>query len=155
MSDIMHSRTRRSSRLVLSIAATALLVLATSATVTASSPNTSTGSGTTPIHYPGDGATRINPDPTVVDLHRQSWDHVTVDQNGTRLVIYFWMGIQDCYGLGKVDVSRHDGQLTVKLWTGTQADAQNTVCPDIAQLYKTVVHLNRPIITGNDFALPL
>jgi hypothetical protein len=29
------------------------------------------------------------------------------------------------------------------------------VCPDIAQLYKTVVHLNRPIIGGNDFALPL
>ena len=151
MSDSMQRPGRRPSRLRLSIVATALLILATSATVAAASPDSSTGSGTTDPGPAGDGATRVYPDRTVVNLHRQGWDQVRVSANGKRLVVYFWMGIQDCNGLGRVDVSRNNGQLTIKLWTGTPAGAENLVCPELAQLYKTVVHLDRPIITGGTF----
>ncbi len=71
-----------------------------------------------------------------------------VSANGKRLTVYFWMGIQDCYGLGHVDVSRNDGQLKVQLWTGTQPDSVGSVCPELAQLYKTIVRLHRPLIQG-------
>lgn len=148
MSDSMQRPMRRSSRLALSIVATGLLILATSASVAATSPNTSTGSGSTNPGPSGDGATRINPDPSVRQLHRQAWDHVSVSANGKRLVVYFWMGVEDCNGLGRVDVSRHNGQLIIKLWTGIPKGAEHMICPELAQLYKTVVHLNRPIIGG-------
>lgn len=148
MSDSMQRPMRRSRRVALSIVATGLLILATSASVAAASADSSVGSsgaGPAPV---GDGATRISPDPSVLYLHRQAWDHIRVSANGKRLVVYFWMGIQDCNGLGRVDVSRHRGQLTIKLWTGTPAGAENLICPEIAQFYKTVIHLDRPIIGG-------
>jgi hypothetical protein len=144
----------------LPLLAAGLLVLATSASSFAASPSGGAspggaGDSNRPVQSPsiapgpnGDGATLIRPDPNVVDLHRQPWDHIKVGPDGKRLVVYFWMGIQACNGLGRVDVSRDDGQLKLRLWTGTQPDAVGKVCPELAQLYKTVVHLQRPLIQG-------
>jgi hypothetical protein len=145
----------RSSRLTFAIVAGALLILASAVSVAAASPDSSKGTsitnpgpgGGTPPEW-GDGATRIKPDASVRSLSRQAWDHITVSPNGKKLVVYFWMGVQDCYGLGRVDVVRRDGQVTVKLWTGIQKGAEHMICIDLAQLYKTVVHLDRPIIGG-------
>jgi hypothetical protein len=153
----------RPGRRWLPLLAAGLLALATSASTFAASPSggASSGSAGDPnrsVHSPllvphphGDGATFIKPDPNVVDLHRQAWDHVKVGPNGKRLTVYFWMGIQDCYGLGRVHASRNDGQLKIQLWTGMQPNAVGTVCPAIAQLYKTVVHLHRPLIQGDTY----
>lgn len=151
MSDTMPARRPR--RLALSLLASGLLILVTAVSVSASNPNgsTSPGGGATPPPSWGDGATRVNPDPSVRSLSRQAWDHIKVSPNGKKLTVYFWMGVQDCYGLGRVDVVRRDGQLIVKLWTGIQKGAEHTTCIEIAQLYKTVVHLDRPIIGGGNF----
>ena len=148
MSDSPQRPIRRPRRLSLAIMATGLLVLATSASAYAASPDKPISSPPGSSAPSGDGATRINPDPNVTSLHRQSWDHIKVSANGKKLVVYFWMGVQDCYGLGRVDVSRNHGQLSIKLWTGIQPGAEHMICPEIAQLYKTVIHLDRPIITG-------
>jgi len=144
----MHRASRGRGRLAFAIAFSGLLVLTSAASVMAAGPNTPVSSGTTNPAPAGDGATRIYPDPTVMDLHRQAWDHVRVSADGKRLTVYFWMGVQACNGLGKVNVSRHDGQVRIQLWTGTPQHAIGMVCPELAQLYKTVVHLNRPIIGG-------
>ncbi len=139
---------RRRRRLPIALVVSGLLVLALSASAAATGPDTSVSSGATRPSPGGDGATRINPDPTVTNLHRQAWDHIKVSADGKRLVVYFWMGVQDCNGLGRVDVSRQNGQLRIKLWTGTPAGAGDVACIEIAQLYKTVIHLQRPIITS-------
>jgi hypothetical protein len=150
---------RRPGRRWLPLLAAGLLALATSASTLAASPSgASSGNARDPNrpvhsghlvpHPQGDGATLVKPDPNVVDLNRQPWDHIKVSANGKRLTVYFWMGPQDCYGLGHVDVSRNDGQLKIHLWTGTQPDAAGTVCPALAQLYKTIVRLHRPLIQG-------
>ena len=149
---------RRSSRLTLAIVASGLLILASAVSVAAASPDSSKGSG---ITNPGpgggtppewsDGAIRIRPDSSVRSLQRQAWDHITVSPNGKKLTVYFWMGVQDCYGLGKVDVVRRDGPLKIKLWTGIRDGAEHMICIDLAQLYKTVIHLDRPIIGGGTF----
>jgi hypothetical protein len=138
----------RSSRFTFAIIASGLLILASAISVAAAGPagSTSPGGGLPPEW--GDGATRINPDPSVRSLHRQAWDHITVVPTGKKLVVYFWMGVQDCNGLGRVDVVRRDGQLTIKLWTGIPKGAEHMTCIDLAQLYKTVVRLDRPIIGG-------
>ena len=117
------------------------LVLAFSTTSVLAGNDTSVGStGVPPI--PGSvGAIRVSPDPTVVDLHRTAWDHIRISPNGRRLVVYFWMGPQDCYGLGKVNVVQKGGTLRIKLFTGTRPIAQDMACIDLAQLYKTVIYL--------------
>ena len=148
MSESIKRPGRRSRLFSLAMVASGLLVLASAVSVGAASPNgsTSPGGGSPPAW--GDGAIRVNPDPSVRSLHRQAWDHIKVSPDGKRLVVYFWMGVQECYGLGRVDVVRRDGQLIVKLWTGIREAAAHTTCIELAQLYKTVVHLNRPIIGG-------
>jgi hypothetical protein len=128
-----------------------LLVLLVSANVAAAGPDTPVGSGTGGQSPAGDGATRIHPNPHIVGLNQTAWDHIKVSPNGKRLTVYFWMGVQACYGLGQVDVSRHDGQLKIQLWTGIRPRAIGMVCPELAQLYKTVIYLNRPIIDGGVF----
>jgi len=151
VSNSIQHPSRRPSRLTFAVVASGLLILATAASVVAAGPNTSTGSRVVNPDPTADGATRINPDPSVRHLARQAWDHITVSANGKRLVVYFWMGVQDCNGLGRVDAVRRDGQLTIKLWTGIPKGAEHMICPEIAQLYKTVVHLDRPIIGGGNF----
>jgi hypothetical protein len=130
MSDTPSRPVRRSSRLTLAVLATCLLMLATAATASAAGSDKSVSSpatGTTPGGA-GDGATRVYPDPSVIDLHRQSWDHISVSANGRKLTVYFWMGVQQCNGLGRVDVVRKDGHLQVRLWTGTQAKSAGMAC---------------------------
>jgi hypothetical protein len=60
------------------------------------------------------------------------------------------MGPEACYGLGKVDVAlRADGRLAIKLWTGIRPRAIGMVCPEYAQLYKTVIHLKQPVFASS------
>lgn len=149
MSHSINRENRRGSRFALAIVATTLLVLTASASVAAASLDKPTSSGTTTVIPGGDGATRIYPNSNVRDLRKTPWDQITVSPNGRRLVVYFWMGVQACNGLGRVDVNRHDGQVDIQLWTGTPPKAIGMVCPELAQLYKTVIYLNRPIFGGN------
>ncbi len=130
----------RNSRTSVGLIGAALLLIFTAGTVAAGSGDTPVGSGTTPGPGAG-GATRVYPNRSIVDLHRTAWDHVRISPNGKRLVVYFWMGPQACYGLGKVAVVQRGATLKIKLWTGTQPDAVGMACPEIAQLYKTVIYL--------------
>ena len=149
----MFKSTKRSShtslRIGFTIVASSLLILGSVASVAAAQPQSTAPGGATLVPRPDDGALRIRPSAKVVDLHRQAWDHITVSANGKRLVVYFWMGPKACNGLGRVDVSRSDGQLNLQLWTGIPPHRIGFLCPEYAQLYKTVVHLQRPIVRGS------
>jgi len=91
----------------------------------------------------------ISPDPTVVDAHPQPWESVSVAADGTSLTVYFWMGVEDCNGLQSVDVTPTDSGIDLLLMTGMPAGAEDLVCIQIAQLYRTEVALEQPLITGN------
>lgn len=128
-------------RLSLGLVAGALMLLISATGVAAGSGDTPVGSGTTTPPDQAPKAVRISPDPSIVDLHRTAWDHVRISADGKRLVVYFWMGPQACNGLGKVDVVQRGGTLKIKLFTGTPPGSIGMVCPEYAQLYKTVIHL--------------
>jgi hypothetical protein len=131
------------------IVASGLILLGTVAGVSAAQrTSTSTSPAAANLAPFSDGALLIRPNSNVMDLHRQAWDHITVSANGKRLVVYFWMGPRACNGLGKVDVTRDDGRLNIQLWTGIPPHRIGFVCPEYAQLYKTVIYLQRPIIRG-------
>ena len=91
-----------------------------------------------------DGAALAVIDPSLQDLHPQPWDSISVSADGRTLTVYFYNGVSDCYGLGKVDVSSDSGRLTVTLFTGRVPGSQ--VCVELAQLYKTIITLQQPLI---------
>jgi hypothetical protein len=93
----------------------------------------------------GDGATLITVNHDLVDLRPQPWDSITVSADGRTLTVYFYGGLAACYGLGRVDVSSDNGHLKVTLFSGRVPGSQ--VCAEIAQLYKTVITLEQPLIT--------
>lgn len=111
-------------------------------------PDALVTSDSTSVPYEGDGATLIEPDPTLVDQLPSSWERVVVAPDGRTLTVYFWSGVDTCYGLARVEVSRTADALDIALWTGTRPEAAGMPCIEIAQLYKTVVVLDEPLITG-------
>jgi hypothetical protein len=73
-----------------------------------------------------------------------------VSADGRSLEVYFWMGVEDCYGLHSVEVTPSDSGIGISLLTGTAADAEGRLCIALAELYSTTVKLRVPIISNVD-----
>lgn len=95
-----------------------------------------------------EAAIPITPDPTVTNASPQPWESVSVAPDGTSLSVYFWMGVQECNGLQSVEVTPTESGIDLVLMTGTPAGAEDMVCIAIAQLYRTDVQLDTPLIGG-------
>ena len=93
-------------------------------------------------------ATPIEPDPAVLTPRPTAWDHVVVSPDGRSLEVYFWMGVEDCYGLHSVEVTPSDSGIGITLLTGTAADAEGRLCVALAQLYSTTVMLEAALISN-------
>jgi hypothetical protein len=90
----------------------------------------------------------ITPDPTVTDAVPHPWESVSVASDGTSLSVYFWMGVEECHGLQSVEVTPTASGIDLVLMTGVPEGAQDMVCIQIAQLYRTDVALDVPLIGG-------
>ncbi len=95
---------------------------------------------------PGGGAMVAVPQEGLVDIRPTEWDHVEVAANGQSLTVYFWSGVDTCYGLASVDATVRDGVLDIQLLTGTLPGID--ACIAMAQYYQTAVQLDEPLITG-------
>ncbi|MDP8904436.1 MAG: hypothetical protein M3N29_03835 [Chloroflexota bacterium] len=102
---------------------------------------------------PGDdGALVVQPEPGIVDPQPHAWDHITVAADGRTITVFYWGGVQECYGLAAVHVDRDaDGLLEVTVLEGRRADlAPDTACIEIAVLKSVTVDLDEPIIAPAD-----
>jgi hypothetical protein len=130
-----------------------------------SSPGGSGGSGkddpitgvpSGPANPPtGDGATREEPDPTVVDARGVAVDHYAIGPDGRTVVIYWWGGNTTCFGLREATVTYQRNTPIISVSEGTRADHQGQACTMEATLKSTVVTLARPILAdaaGGDVA---
>ncbi len=146
--------TRHRSRLAIGLITSLLtLVLAASAAsaqgaspAASGGPDTPVSSGPMEPGVVGDGAAIAVPQDGLTDIRTQGWDHIDVAPDGRTLTVYFYSGVDTCYGLAGVDVTTVDGVVTVALQVGTQPGVE--VCIEIAQLYKTIVVLDSPVIGG-------
>jgi hypothetical protein len=97
---------------------------------------------------PDDGAKLITPTPGLRDVREQPWDRVSVSADGKTLTVYFWSGVDTCYGLADVKATTVDGVLKVSVFTGNRPLPADTACIDLAQLYKVVITLDQPLVLG-------
>jgi hypothetical protein len=132
----------------LSITAIAASAVAQGTSPGAGGPDTPVSSGTLVPAGPGPdgGATVAVPQDGLSDVHPVSWDRVDVASNGQQLTVYYWAGVDTCYGLSSVDVTWIHGTLDIQVQVGSLPGVG--ACIDMAQYYQTVVQLDQQLITG-------
>ena len=99
-----------------------------------------------PVDPIDDGWALIKPAKGLKDVRKQAWDHIAIAPDGKTVTVYFWGGIEPCYGLSDVKAAVANGVLTVTLFTGTPANGKDVACIEIAKAYKAVVTLDKPIV---------
>jgi hypothetical protein len=104
------------------------------------SPVTSTPVPSGPIPEPT--PLLVEPRPGLVDPRPHTWQSVDVENDRT-LLVQFYGGVEECYGLDHVDVEYGTDQITVTLFEGRVPTAE--VCIDIAQLKAVRIHLREPV----------
>lgn len=94
-----------------------------------------------------DNAFREEPDPTVVDFRGQAVDHFTIGADGRTVVVYWWGGNTNCFGLKEVTVEVQRGTPIITVLEGTRGDHVDMFCTADAQLKSAVVVLDEAILT--------
>lgn len=114
-----------------------------------SGPDTPIGGGVGPVDPnpldPDAGWQPIGVTPGLDDPHAQPWDHIKVAPDGKTVTIYFWGGVNTCYGLAEVRVTRQAGVATITVITGSKLPA-GTACIEIAAAYRTTITLDEPLV---------
>jgi hypothetical protein len=88
----------------------------------------------------------VTPRPGLVDVRPNPYERVVVLDEQT-LEVRFWGGVEDCYGVDRVDVEYGEMDVTVTVYQGRVPTAE--VCIEIAVLTAVRVELDEPI-AGRD-----
>ncbi len=103
------------------------------------------------LPLPDGGATVVQPVPGIVDATAHAWDHIDVAADGRTITVYYWGGVDSCYGLDRVDTTFDDGVLHVTVFEGRLGDLPaDTACIEIALLKSVTITLDQPIIAPSE-----
>ncbi len=94
---------------------------------------------------PYDGAQKVEPTPGMSGVNPTAFDKAVAGKDGKTLTIFFWSGVEPCYVLDHVDVDEGRDAVTVTLFQGHDAKADDVACIDIALLKKVVVQLDESV----------
>ena len=86
----------------------------------------------------------VVPTPGLDGVVRAAIDSAVV-LDGTKLEVRFYSGVEDCYGVERVDVEESDAEVTVSVFTGSRPEARDLACIEIAELVAVVVTLDAPL----------
>ena len=98
---------------------------------------------------PGDPATHepqiVEPTPGMDNVRQTAFDTATIGADDTTLTIVFWSGVEPCYVLDHVDVSYGADAVTVTLFQGSDPNAGDVACIDIALQKQVTITLDEPL----------
>ncbi len=93
-----------------------------------------------------DGAVPAEVRANLVDVRPRRWEHVLLASDGRTATVYFSMGPEACEGLAGIDVTPTDTGYRVLVRTGAVPGAD--ACAEVVQLYRAVIVLDEPVISG-------
>jgi hypothetical protein len=102
-------------------------------------------SGTVPSMAPPGPDQRpvlVSPRPGLVDVRPTPWDKVEVLDERT-IEVRFWSGVEECYGVDRVDVEYRANEVAVTVYQGRVPTAE--ACIEIAVLTAVRVTLDEPL----------
>jgi len=113
----------------------------------AAGPDEPTTGAPAPADPPsGDGALHVEPVPGVVDSLPHAIDRVSVAADGRTATVYWWGGVDSCYGLDEVRVERDaDGMPVITVLEGTLPGLGDVACIEIALSKATTITLDEPL----------
>jgi hypothetical protein len=89
------------------------------------------------------GPQRVEPRDGLVDVRAIPWDRHRVQAEGGALDLFFWHGVEECYGVDRVDVRYGRRNLRVTIYEGRNPEAE--VCVELAVRKVVRVTLDEPI----------
>ncbi len=93
-----------------------------------------------------DEALHVKPVPGIVDSRPHAIDRISVAADGRTVTVYWWGGVDSCYGLDEVLVERDaDGMPVITVLEGTLPGLGDVVCIEIALLKATTITLDEPL----------
>ena len=98
------------------------------------------------------GAQRVEPRDGLVDIRATSFDRFRSRAQGRAVDLFFWSGIEECYGVDRVDVRYATKTVTVTIYEGRDPGAET--CIELAVRKVVQVELdeplgNRTVVDGN------
>jgi hypothetical protein len=93
----------------------------------------------------GDGSARVvTPTPGLDGVVPAAIDSASA-LDGNKLEVRFYSGVEDCYGLERIDVEETEAEVSVAVFTGNRPEARDIACIEIAELVAAVVTLDAPL----------
>lgn len=93
------------------------------------------------------------PDAGLANVRPTTIDAVSFDGDRSKLRVTYWSGIDECYGLARVEQRWNADALTLTVLTGNRPLPKDTACIDIAVSHATIITLqqdlgNRQVVDG-------
>lgn len=113
----------------------------------AAGPDDPVVGGPAPHDLPaGDGTLHVEPVPGVVDSRPHAIDRISVAADGRTVTVYWWGGVDSCYGLDEVLVERDaHGAPVITVLEGTLPGLGDVACIEIAMSKAMTITLDEPL----------
>ena len=89
------------------------------------------------------GPQRVEPRGGLVDVRAIPWDRHRVSDAGDAVDLFFWHGIEECYGVDRVEVNYERKVVTITIYEGRNPAAET--CIELAVRKVVRVNLDEPI----------
>ena len=91
----------------------------------------------------------VEPRPGMVDVRPTGFDDVSVGDDDRTVTLTFWSGVEPCYVLDHVDVRADADTVTITLFQGSDPNAGDVACIEIAVKKQVTITLDEPL-AGRD-----
>lgn len=96
------------------------------------------------VHDVGKNPQRVEPRPGMVYVRKVGWESF-VPRGPKTLDIKYWSGVEPCNVLDHVEVDENDKRVVVTLFEGSDPEAGDVACIELAVLKVVRVELDRPL----------
>ncbi|MDP9068231.1 MAG: hypothetical protein M3N53_07795 [Actinomycetota bacterium] len=96
------------------------------------------------VHDLADGRERVTPRPGMANLRKVPWESF-LPKGATGLDLKYWSGVEPCNVLDHVEVEEDQKRVVVTLFEGSDPQAKDVACIELAVLKVVRVELDRPL----------